>query len=158
MSVSAGDFKAALRRWASGVTIITARAGERVHGMTASAFSSVSAAPPLVLICAAKSSETHGVIAAGGNFAVHLLARGQEKLSELFADEEREDLRFDGLEARTAVTGAPLLPGALAALDCRVTGSLEAGDHTIYVGQVEAVETRQGDPLLYYAGGYRRIG
>ena len=158
MSVSAGDFKAALRRWASGVTIVTARAGERVHGMTASAFSSVSAAPPLVLICAAKSSETHGVIAAGGNFAVNLLARGQEKLSELFADEEREDLRFDGLETRTAVTGAPLLPGALVALDCRVTGSLEAGDHTVYLGQVEAVETRQGDPLLYYAGGYRRIG
>ena len=109
MSVSAGEFRAALRCWASGVSIVTARAGERIHGMTASAFSSVSATPPRVLICAAKSSETHGVIAEGGNFAVNVLARGQEGLSELFADKDREDLRFDGLEIKAAVTGRHFL-------------------------------------------------
>ncbi len=157
MAVLADEFRAAMRRWASGVTIVTARAGHRIHGMTASAFSSVSITPPLVLVCAAKSSETYGVIAAGGNFAVNVLGRGQEELAQRFADKALEDVRFEGLETKTAVTGAPLIPGSLAALDCRVVGSHDAGSHVIYLGDVEALELADGEPLLYCDGAYRAL-
>lgn len=154
MPVSTEEFKLGLRRWASGVTIVTARAGERVHGMTVSAFTSVSIAPPLVLVCADKSSDTLRLIEEGGVFAANLLGRGHEELSNRFAFGD-ERTRFDGVEWHAGKTGAPLLDGAIASIDCRVVGTHEAGDHVIYVGEVEGVELRDGEPMLYFAGRYR---
>jgi len=153
--VDAEAFRAALSRWASGVAIVTSRAGDHVHGMTVSAFSSVSLVPPLVLVCADKSSNTLGVIDAGGCFAVNVLAAGQEALSNRFASKQDEHRRFEGLETRRGETGAPLLPGALVALDCRVVAAHDAGDHVIYVGEVASAELGEGEPLLHYAGRYR---
>lgn len=155
MAVSAEDFKDALRRWPSGVTIVTSCAGGRIHGMTVSAFTSVSLAPPLVLVCADKTSETHGVIAEGGVFAVHILAAGQEALSDRFASKKDEHRRFEGVAWRKGRTGAPILPGALVAIECRVRAAHDAGDHVIYVGSVESVEIHDGEPLVYHAGAYR---
>ncbi len=149
------DLKQLLGRRAVTVAVVTARAGERVHGMTVTAFTEVSLDPPLVLVCADKSSNTNPVIAEGGVFALNLLAEGQAGLSNRFSAKEDEDRRFDGIVWETAATGAPLLPGTLGALDCRVVAAHDGGDHVIYVGRVEAVRTSPGRaPLLYQRGAY----
>jgi flavin reductase (DIM6/NTAB) family NADH-FMN oxidoreductase RutF len=155
MAVTGDEFRAALAHWASGVAIVTSAAGDRIHGMTVSAFSSVSLDPPLVLVCADKTSNTLGLIEAGGVFAANILAAGQQGLSNRFASKRDEERRFEGLAWRRGVTGAPILPGALAVLDCRVVAAHDAGDHVIYVGRVEGAEVQAGEPLLYYGGGYR---
>jgi len=154
MPVSADEFKAALGEWGSGVTIVTARAGEEIHGMTVSAFCSVSLEPPLVLVCADKATNTQSLIERGGCFAVSILARGQEELSNRFASKRQEWQRFDGLEVETAKTGAPLIPGAVVGLDCSVSAAHDAGDHVIYVGRVEEARLRDAEPLFYYRGRY----
>lgn len=157
MGVDAEEFKAAMARWATGVTVVTARAGERVHGMTVSDFAGVSLDPPLVLVCADKSSHTNPLIAEGRCFAVSFLSRGQEALSNKFASRREEWQRFDGLACGEAETGAPLIPGALASLDCRLEATHDAGDHVIYVGRVVAIVRGEGEPLVYYGGGYRGL-
>ncbi len=155
MPVSSEEFREGLRHWASGVTVVTARAGSRIHGMTVSAFTSVSLDPPLVLVCADKTSHTHPLISEGRVFAANILAAGQEALSNRFASKKDEHRRFEGVDWHEAVTGAPILPGVVAAIDCRVVSEHDAGDHVIYVGSVEAVETRAAEPLVYHAGNYR---
>lgn len=157
MAVSGEEFRAGLARWASGVTIVTARAGERVHGMTVSAFASVSLDPPLVLVCADKGSNTLGLIEEGQCFAANILAAGQEDLSNKFASKKQEWERFVGLETETGTTGSPLLPGCVAHIDCRVQDTHDAGDHVIYVGLVEEIRTHGGEPLLFYRGRYAAL-
>jgi flavin reductase (DIM6/NTAB) family NADH-FMN oxidoreductase RutF len=157
MTVTAEAFRDALAAWASGVTIVTSRHGEAIHGMTVSAFSSVSLDPPLVLVCADKGSDTHGVIRASGCFGVNVLTTGQEALSTKFAVKKDEHLRFEGVAHGAAETGAPLLDEALVALDCRVEAAHDAGDHVIYVGRVVAVRGGEGEPLVYYRGRYRAL-
>lgn len=154
MAVSAEDFKRALGRWASGVAIVTARAGDRVHGMTVSAFNAVSLDPPLVLVCAEQSSNTLPLIREGGIFAVNVLARDQEVLSSKFASKRDEWRRFEGVEYDAGATGAPLLRGAVANIDCRVVGAHEHGDHVVFIGEVQEVRVRNVEPLLYLSGGY----
>ncbi len=155
MAVAPDALKALLGRRAAAVAIVTARHGERVHGMTVTAYTEVSLEPPLVLVCADLSSNTHPLIAAGGVFALNLLSEGQAELSNRFASKKDEERRFEGLEWETAVTGAPILPGVLGALDCRVVAAHEAGDHVIYVGRVESVRSfPEREPLLYQRGTY----
>ena len=156
--MSSERFREALGRWASGVAIVTSRVGERVHGMTVSAFSSVSLDPPLVLVCADKASDTYAVIAEAGFFAVNILSSEQQDLSNRFASKKDDYRRFVGLETREAVTGAPLLPGCLAHLDCQLVATHDAGDHVIYVGRVEAVEEDAArEPLLHFQSAYRAL-
>ena len=151
-------FKSALGRWVSGVTIVTTRAGERVFGMTASAFSSVSLDPPLVLVCIAKKAHTLPWIVESGVFAVNVLAKDQHELSNRFATEGNESVRFEGLACRSGPSGAPWLPDTVAVLDCRVAAAHDAGDHWIYVGEVQAAEVAAGRaPLLYYDASYRSL-
>ena len=157
MPVTSEQFREALSRWATGVTIVTSRAGDRIHGMTVSAFSEVSLDPPLVLVCAEKSSHTHPVIAAGGVFAVNILAHDQQALSDRFASKKDEFRRFEGVEYEAGETGSPLLAGALAALDCRVVAAHEAGDHVIYVASVEEARVSDHPPLVHYGRAYRGL-
>jgi flavin reductase (DIM6/NTAB) family NADH-FMN oxidoreductase RutF len=157
MPVTTAEFRAALSRWASGVTIVTSAAGSRIHGMTVSAFTSVSLDPPLVLVCADRASDTLGVIEKSGVFAANVLSAAQQALSNRFASKKDEHLRFEGLAWRPGVTGSPILPGVLAALDCRVVAAYDGGDHLIYVGSVESVEVSSGEPLVYFSGAYRNI-
>jgi flavin reductase (DIM6/NTAB) family NADH-FMN oxidoreductase RutF len=157
MSISAEDFKVAMSQWATGVTVVTARAGDTVHGMTVSDFCGVSLEPPLVLVCADKKSNTHALIARGGSFAANVLAAGQEALSDRFASKQDEWRRFEGLDCARAATGSPLIPGALVSFDCRVEAAHEAGDHVIYVGRVEAIVRGEGRPLVYWRGTYRPL-
>ncbi len=154
MSFSHAELKNAYARWATGVTIVTARAGDSIHGMTVSAFTEVSLEPPLVLGCIDRTSNTQPVIAEGGVFAVNILARGQKPLAKRFACKETEDHRFSDLHCETGTTGAPLLAGSVASLDCRLVAAHEAGDHIIYVGEVVGVRLSDGDPLLFYKRDY----
>lgn len=154
MTVSPALYKQALARWATGVTIVTARSGDRVHGMTVSAFTEVSLDPPVVLVCADLGSNTLALVREGGVFAVNVLARDQESLSNRFASKKDEWTRFEGLETDTGATGAPLIRGAVANLDCRVADMHEHGDHVVLFGAVEEVRTADHDPLLYFRGAY----
>ena len=110
MAVAPDALKQLLGRRAAAVAIVTARVGERIHGMTVTAYTEVSLEPPLVLVCADRASNTHPVIAAGGVFALNLLSDGQAELSNRFASKRDEERRFEGIAWETAVTGAPILP------------------------------------------------
>ena len=157
MTVSVDDFRDALRNWASGVTVVTARAGDTMHGMTVSAFSSVSADPPLVLVCANRSSKTHEVIQQGGFFAVNILAKDQADISNTFSSKKLEDRRFDHVAWELGQTGTPVIVGAVANLECEVVSAHAEGSHTIYIGRVKASRTTDAAPLLYFSGGYRTL-
>jgi flavin reductase (DIM6/NTAB) family NADH-FMN oxidoreductase RutF len=122
--------------------------------MTVSAFNEISLEPPLVLVCADKSSNTLPLIQEGGVFAVNILARDQDALSNRFASKKDEWKRFDGLSCESGATGAPLIPGAVASLDCRVVAAHEHGDHVVLVGEVHEVRTSDREPLLYFSGCY----
>jgi flavin reductase len=151
------ELKQVLAKRASGVAIVTTRAGDAIHGMTVSAFTEVSLEPPLVLVCADVASNTHGLIARSGIFALNLLASDQAELSNLFASKRDEERRFLGLAWDPGATGAPLLRGTLAALDCRVRSAHPAGDHVIYVGEVVALRCSDREPLVYWSGAYRKL-
>jgi len=157
VSVDARQFKAAMSARAAGVAVVTSRHGDEIHGMTVSDFCGVSLDPPLVLVCADKASHTHALIQRSGVFAANLLGAGQEALSDKFASKQDEFRRFEGLSWATAVTGSPLIPGAVASFDCRVVAAHDAGDHVIYVGRVDAVVTGEGAPLVYWSGAYRSL-
>ncbi|MCA9531305.1 MAG: flavin reductase family protein [Myxococcales bacterium] len=157
MPVHSDAFKQGLRRWVSGVTVVTARAGDEMHGMTVSAFSSVSADPPLVLVCANRGSRTHRIIREGGLFAVNILASDQQAVSNTFASSADEDRRLELVPWHPGQTGVPMVDGALANLECRVVSAYDEGSHTIYIGDVIAAELRDADPLIYYGGSYRDL-
>ena len=157
MAISGEEFRAAMASRAAGVAIATSRAGEQVHGMTVTDWAGVSVDPPPVLLCADKSSNTLRVIEEGKCFALNLLAAGQEDLSNKFASKKHEATRFDGLDVDAGVTGAPLLPSAIASIDCRVVAAHDAGDHWVFIGEVEQTVLRGGDPLVYFGGAYQKI-
>ena len=157
MPIDEDAFREALRGWASGVTVVTSRSGDKVHGMTVSAFSSVSADPPLILVCANRSSTTHGLIEEGGIFAVNILAAHQQDVSNVFASSKHEDSRLQRVSWTEGKTGAPLIDGALASIECEVASAHREGSHTIYVGRVEGIRSSDAEPLVYYKGGYRSL-
>ena len=155
--VTPDEFRAALGRFASGVTVITVKTLEDVvHGMTASAFCSVSLHPPLVLVCVDHLAETYLHLRERGQFGVSVLKQEQEALSEFFADPERnrDAGRRLGIRYRNMKSGTPALQDALANLDCRVVDAHSAGDHTIFVAEVREVLLGEGLPLLYFRGQY----
>ena len=156
-AIDASTFRAVLGRFASGVTVVTVRdGGGRDHGMTVSAFCSVSLEPPLVLACIDRSATLLGSLAAGGAYAITMLSESQEALSRRFASEV--DDRFDGVGYRRAPGGSALLDDALAWLECRVEARVDAGDHVVVIGRVEHAEVNErAGPLLYYRSGYGRL-
>ena len=154
MPINADEFLAAMGAWPSGVTIITSRAGEEIHGMTVSDFSGASLDPPLALVCASKTSNTTAMIEEGKCFGVNVLCVDQDALSSKFASKKDEFKRFEGVETFEGETGAPLLSDALVNLDCRLIALHDAGDHVLCVGQIEEAHVREGEPLLFFKGGY----
>jgi flavin reductase (DIM6/NTAB) family NADH-FMN oxidoreductase RutF len=146
--------------FASGVTVVTTAHEGKLRGITVSAFSSVSLNPPLVLICIANESESKDWIAESGVFAVNILSDEQEFLSERFAARAPiVNARFDGVPYHTAITGSPILADSLAWYDCRVETMHDGGDHTIFIGRVEAVGfgAEGKSPLVYFANQYGRV-
>ena len=146
--------------FASGVTVVTTVHEGKLRGVTVSAFSAVSLNPPLVLVCIANESESREWIAEGGVFAVSILSDEQEFLSERFAARAPTvNARFDGVPYHTAITGSPILAGSLAWYDCRVEATHDGGDHTIFIGRVEAVGFGADGklPLVYFANRYAGV-
>lgn len=148
-----------MRQWATGVTIVTSALGAERAGMTVSSFTSVSLEPPMVLVCLNKSTYTHQIVQQSGVYAISMLAAEQEALSNRFAGIEPGVLdRFEGLDLAIAETGSPLLPDALAWLDCRVTESLDTSTHTIFVAEVLYAHVNpDAAPLVYHNRGYRLL-
>lgn len=149
-----------MRQFATGIVVLTT-AGEHCHGMTANAFSSVSLDPPLVLCCVAGTATMHGAISRAGGFAVSVLDASQEHLARYFTDKRRPrgPAQFDAVDCRRGPhTGAPLMSGALAWLECSLTDSHEGGDHSIFVGRVLGSSRGTGsEALLHFGGAYERV-
>ena len=161
MGVTQAEFRKAMGSFATGVTVITVDSEGEVHGMTANAFTSVSLDPLLVLVCVDHRARTHTHLHARKRFGVNVLAENQRAISEYYAlpspthqnAEQEAGARFDRTQH-----GTPVLHGALAYLECRLHTAQDAGDHTIFIAEVEDVVVREGDPLLYFRGAYRQIG
>ena len=159
MPVSPEQFRSALRRWGSGVSVVTTDRLGGIQGITVSSFCSLSLDPPLVLICISKRTGSHRLIAEHGAFAVNILRDDQKPISDRAAGLVGPNGNWlEDLPHRRYATGAPVLADCLAWLDCAVEAALEGGDHTIYVGRVEAAGRADGGPLLYFDGAYRRLG
>ena len=157
--ISSEEFRKALRHFPAGVTIVTVRAGERIHGLTVSAFSSVSAEPALISITIENRHKAFPMLQEPeAVFAVNILGEAQSELSNRFAWVKDED-RFSMGRWSSAETGAPVLVDALAWLDCRIQARYPAGSHTIYVGEVVASDVPQEEapPLVYWNRGYRKL-
>jgi len=160
MAVSAAEFRKAMAGFATGVTIITIDQEGEVHGMTANAFTSVSLDPPLVLVCVDHRARTHAHLHASKRFGVNVLSSDQQAISEYYAGSKETHQHPEAAGARFERTahGTPVLQGALAYLECRLHSAQSVGDHTIFIAEVEHVEAREGEPLLYFRSQYRDIG
>ena len=158
--VDQAAFRRAAGQFPGGIVVVTTSVG---HAMTVSAFASVSLEPPLVLFCAEKIARFHEAVLAAGSWAVSILAEDGEKTARWLATRGRPlDGQLDGVPHHLGpVTGAPLLDGALATMECRTAAVYDGGDHSIIVGQVTAVEGPADlparGPLVHHAGRYRRL-
>ena len=156
--VAPDEFREALSRWASGVTIITASGPDGPTGITASSFASLSLDPPLILVCVGSGSGAHDALCGADAFAVHLLARGQVDLSNTFASQGID--KFAEVDYELGDEGVPLLGIGSARLICARHDAVPAGDHTILIGRVVSAELggdADGQPLLFSARSYGRF-
>lgn len=155
--IDADTFRSVLGRFASGVTIVTTRDDAGVdHGMTVSAFCSVSLEPPLVLVCIDHAASTCELLRNHVRFGISILSSNQEAYSRRFATDP-DTGRFDGIAYSRGDSGVVLLDEALAHIECKVLQHHDAGDHALFVAEVERAEPRHGRPLLYYRGGYAQL-
>jgi flavin reductase (DIM6/NTAB) family NADH-FMN oxidoreductase RutF len=149
-------FRRACASFPTGVTVATAVGTDGApHGLTVSSFTSVSLSPPLVLVCIGHSSTVLKHFRASPFFGINILREANTEVSEHFARKGRD--RFNGVEWLPGKTGAPLLPDALAVLECKRTDTVGAGDHDILIGKVVRAEWREGRPLVYFGSAYRRL-
>jgi flavin reductase (DIM6/NTAB) family NADH-FMN oxidoreductase RutF len=161
MSLNSLEFRKAMGCFATGVTIITVDLEGEVHGMTANAFASVSLDPMLVLVCVDHATRTHAHLHSKKRFGINVLCENQRAISEYYARAERTHENAEaeaGAHFDRTRHGTPLLHGALAYLECRLHSSELAGDHTIFIAEVEDVVMREGEPLLFFRGKYRKLG
>ena len=161
MTLSTTEFRKAMGCFATGVTIITVDLDGEVHGMTANAFASVSLDPMLVLVCVDHTTRTHAHLHAKKRFGINVLSEDHRAISEYYARPERthENAEIEaGARFDRTTHGTPILHGALAYLECRLQSSEQAGDHAIFIAEVEDVVVRDGNPLLFFRGKYRQVG
>jgi flavin reductase (DIM6/NTAB) family NADH-FMN oxidoreductase RutF len=159
--LSPAEFRKAMGCFATGVTIITVDLEGEVHGMTANAFASVSLDPMLVLVCVDHNTKTHAHLHAKKRFGINVLGEDQRAISEYYARAERTHENAEaeaGARFERTKHGTPMLHGALAYLECHLDSAQVAGDHTIFIAQVEDVVVREGEPLLFLRGRYRKVG
>ncbi len=158
-ALDALEYRRVVGRFATGVTVVTTLLDGEQHAMTCSSFTSVSLEPVLVLFCAEKVARFHDAVLSSGSWAVSVLAQGQQGVSRHFAVRGRSLAgQFDRLPHTVGpITGAAVLDGAIAALECRTVSTTDAGDHTVVIGEVLGlgVPDPAGEPLLYYEGRYR---
>ena len=159
-TLTQSEFRKALGCFATGVTVITVDREGEVHGMTANAFASVSLDPMLVLVCVNRRARTHAHLHEKKRFGINVLSESQRATSEYYArtTETHQHAEEAGAGFDRTKHGTPVLHGALAYLECRLQTAHEAGDHTIFIAEVEDVVVREGNPLLFFRGRYQEIG
>ena len=156
MPINKDEFRAALGRFASGVTVVTTTdADGKMYGLTVSAFCSVSLEPPLILVCVEKTTGSHRAIKEGEFFAVNILRESQQYYSDRFASYLPD--KFDNIEFEISDNGVPVLSNTLAGLECRLNDAHDGGDHTIFVGLVEKSHISIDKPLIYFHGNYHKL-
>lgn len=153
--IDTDEFRRVMGHLATGVTVVAALGPEDdvLFGLTANAVASLSLDPVLALVCVERSARSHDGVLQAGHFSINVLSADQERLSRRFATAARDE-KFQGIAFRTESSGAPILEDALAWLECRVWADYPGGDHTIIVGEVIGAGTGEGEPLIYYRGGY----
>ena len=157
MPIEKSELRRVMGHFATGVTVITTRDGKgNLSGLTANAVTSVSLDPPLVLICVDKGADCYGCFEESQVFVVNVLAEDQEDVSRRFATKGAD--KFEGVGYRLNEDGCAVLNGAVAHLDCRIVSRHDGGDHTIYVAEVDAADAGENPPLLFFRGGYRKLG
>jgi flavin reductase (DIM6/NTAB) family NADH-FMN oxidoreductase RutF len=158
--LTSADFRRVVGNFATGITVITAeREPGQVHGMTANSFTSVSLDPLLILVCIDHQARLLSFVEEQRRFGVSILKDSQQAVSEHFAKplQDPEATKSLGIKFRWSSTGIPLIDDALAHLACNVCARYPAGDHTVFLGEVESMDCNSGEPLLYHRGQYRRI-
>jgi flavin reductase (DIM6/NTAB) family NADH-FMN oxidoreductase RutF len=153
MSVTPQAFRQTLGRFASGVTVVTMLENNETHGITVSAFLSVSLEPPLVLISIDKKAQSHSRMLTAERYGVSILGEGQQRMSNHFANRDK-----DAVPEFEHLNDFPVLKDALAQLVCKTVKHVDAGDHTLFIGEIEALQWQEdGKPLVYFQGGYQRV-
>jgi flavin reductase (DIM6/NTAB) family NADH-FMN oxidoreductase RutF len=150
------DLRRACGQFATGVTVVTVRDGDGFRGMTANSFTSVSLDPPLVLVSVDRRNRTHELLSIGEPFAVNVLAQDHQCWSDRFAGRHGDiQHQFEDIPHTISATGVPIIADAPASFSCRVVAIHEAGDHSLFIGQVEAIDSVPGaTPLLFFGGKY----
>lgn len=143
------DLRAALGKFATGVTVVTVNTPAGPMGMTANSFTSVSLDPPLILWCPAKASQRHDAMAGATRFALHVLGAHQQHLATGFA---RSFDAFDSCDWSVSAHDVPLIEGCSARFECHIRDRIDAGDHSVIIGTVERVTTSEDAPLLFLEG------
>ena len=159
MSISHNQLREVMRRWTSGVTVVSVNHRGKEHGMTVSSFTSVSLDPPLVTISLMKDSRTLELITRSNSFAITILSRGQTEISTVFAGQIGDDEdRFAGLETKRLASGSSVIKGGLAYLDCEVFEIYEFASNSLIIGEVIAADIGEQDkPLLYFDQQYHQL-
>jgi flavin reductase (DIM6/NTAB) family NADH-FMN oxidoreductase RutF len=158
MAVGSEEFKKALQLWASGVAVVTSQSEKYgVRGMTVTAFSSVSAEPPQILVCLNQSADTGENIDQNQRFAVNILNTQQQDVSNNFSGGSSQKDRFANAAWHSGVTGVPILDESIMSMECKVIEKVRAGTHWIIVGEVQEASCRPGEPLLYFRSNYRAL-
>lgn len=155
MPIDDAQFKEAMSRFASGVTVVTTEHEGTLYGMTVASFASLSLHPPLVLVCVAHAAKSHDAIRDSGKFGVSILASTQADLSGRFAAKIED--KFAGVSFHHGENGVPLLDDAVCTLECRVHEQFVSGDHSIFTGEVLEARVSDAAPLAYYRSAYREI-
>jgi flavin reductase (DIM6/NTAB) family NADH-FMN oxidoreductase RutF len=161
MQITTPEFRKALGHFPTGVTVLTVmREQGRVHGMTASSFTSVSLEPLQILVCVDHRALTHRFLNERRDFGVNILAEDQEAMARFFAQPEQmtEDADRLGVAFLSSERGTPLLDGSLVQLDCKLVTTVESGDHSIFVGEVVDMKVHKGRPLIFHLGQFRKFG
>jgi flavin reductase (DIM6/NTAB) family NADH-FMN oxidoreductase RutF len=152
-AVNPTDFRNALGRFATGITIVTALHQGEVRGITVNAFMSVSLEPPMVLVSVDRKAKAHAVLAASDRYGISVLGEEQAHFSNHFAGREAHVANIP----YTYLDGFPLIEGAVTHLLCRLADTHDVGDHTLFIGRVERLTWREGRPLLFYTGAYGQL-
>ena len=152
------DLRVVMRRWVSGVVIVTSRFGDQIHGMTVDSFNSVSVDPPLVIFSLTKTTRTHALVSQSGMVAITMLHAGQKEISERFAGRMGEKDRFEGVNTFTMQTGIPLISGGMAFMEAKVVHQYAMPTSTLFVVQVISMaKNEDSEPLVYFDRDYHRL-
>ncbi|GMU41526.1 MAG: monooxygenase [Chloroflexota bacterium] len=159
-AIEARTFRDTMGRFATGVTVVTVAHGDRLRGMTANSFTSLSLDPPLLLVCVDHHASMHELFQEADAFAVNILAADQQALSAFFASRGEKEGPMGGQPFRLGPAGSPILDGVMAWMDCRIEHRYDGGDHTIVVGRIQdmQVERPEASPLLFFSGKYHALG